>query len=127
MNSRVFMKQLLSCALVIFLAAPQAAFSQTSSAPPSAVQPNSAPLGGDPWPRQISGAGATILVYQPQVKSWLGNLLDAYAAVSIKTAGGQKDYGVIWFTARTEVDKVNRVVTLEDSNPDQAKLPFPCE
>ena len=94
------------------LTAPGAALPQTASpAPP----PNVAPPGGDPWPRQIAYQGAQVSVYQPQLESWSGNLLDAYTAVIIKAAGSQKlDYGAIWFTARTEVDKVNRVVTLFD-------------
>src|SRR5262245_54125204 len=67
----------------------------------------------DPWPRTLTRQGATISIYQPQLESWTGNLLDAYAAVTIKTQSPKvTNYGVIWFTARTEVDKVNRLVTL---------------
>lgn len=63
----------------------------------------------------INYQGATISVFQPQVDSWSGNQLKAYAAVRVKTATKQDtDYGVIWFSAQTEVDKVNRMVTLED-------------
>ncbi|MBV8072227.1 MAG: hypothetical protein JO270_20150 [Acidobacteriaceae bacterium] len=52
-------------------------------------------------------------VYQPQLDSWAGNRLVAYAAVSIKLQDSSDTaYGVIWFTAQTEVDKVNRLVTL---------------
>ena len=70
--------------------------------------------GGDPWPRAITTHGVTIQVYQPQLNHWTGNTLDAYAAVAIQSEGSHdKAYGVIWFTARTEVDKVNRLVTLE--------------
>ena len=70
--------------------------------------------GGDPWPRKVTIQNATISIYQPQLESWTGDLLDAYAAVTIKTPGSAvTNYGVIWFTARTEIDKVNRVVTLE--------------
>jgi len=73
------------------------------------------PPGGDPWPRQITAQGATIQVYQPQVDHWTGNSLDAYAAIAIQSQGSKdKTYGVVWFTARTEVDKVNRLVTLDD-------------
>ena len=44
-----------------------------------------------------------------------GNELKAYSAVRVKTASKQDtDYGVIWFSARTEVDKVNRMVTLDN-------------
>jgi len=80
--------------------------------------------GGDPWPRVSKGQGATISIYQPQLESWTGNLLDAYAAVTIKTQGSQAvNYGVVWFTARTEVDKVNRVVTLNDFNLTKRSFP----
>jgi hypothetical protein len=73
------------------------------------------PPGGDSWPRQITTQGATIQVYQPQVAHWTGNRLDVYAAIAIQNqASKDKTYGVIWFTARTEVDKVNRLVTLDD-------------
>jgi hypothetical protein len=72
------------------------------------------PSGGDPWPRAITTPGVTIQVYQPQLNHWTGNTLDAYAAVAIQSEGSHdKAYGVIWFTARTEVDKVNRLVTLD--------------
>ncbi|MBV8553249.1 MAG: hypothetical protein JOY54_18275 [Acidobacteriaceae bacterium] len=58
-----------------------------------------------------------MIVYQPQLESWTGNTLSAYAAVAVKTQGSSETaYGVIWFTARTEVDKVNRSVTLNDFN-----------
>src|SRR5215469_5750389 len=90
-----------------------AAAPATTNAPPGTPAPPPDP--GAPWPRQISYQGATIFVFQPQLQSWAGNNLDAYAAVRIKTPNKKDtDYGVIWFTARTEVDKVNRMVTLED-------------
>jgi len=54
-------------------------------------------------------------IYQPQLDQWTGNRLEAYAAVAIHgQSSNDKAYGVIWFTARTEVDKVNRLVTLDD-------------
>jgi hypothetical protein len=41
--------------------------------------------------------------------------LHAYAAVGVRdSANKATEYGVIWFGARTEVDKVNRLVTLDD-------------
>ena len=67
-----------------------------------------------PWPCQIVAPKVTIEVYQPQLDHWSGNRLDAYAAVAIKSEGpSDKSYGVIWFTARTEIDKVNRLVALD--------------
>ena len=112
MNSRTQTLRLLAgritvCALVSALAH-ATALAQTGSTQPL-------PAGGDPWPRRIAAEGATILVYQPQLDTWKGNQLEAYAAVGVRiTATKTTDYGVIWFSARTEVDKVNRLVTLED-------------
>jgi hypothetical protein len=69
----------------------------------------------DPWPRQFKSGSATILVYQPQVESWTGNVLNFRCAIAI-TKGDPKDdvFGVIWAKARTQVDKVSRIVLLED-------------
>src|SRR5262245_7497736 len=103
------MKQGVALALAVCLTCSSmpVAFAQTT-APARAIQP-----GGDPWPRTVNANGATISIYQPQLNSWNGNQLDAYAAVKIKTGSSDiTNYGVIWFTARTEVDKVNRSVTL---------------
>src|SRR5262249_48404946 len=83
-----------------------------------------APSGADPWPRKMTVQGAALSIYQPQLESWTGNLLDAYAAVTIRTAGSAvTNYGVVWFTARTEVDKVNRVVTLADFSVTKQNFP----
>jgi hypothetical protein len=57
--------------------------------------------------------GATISIFQPQLESWYGNIVTGRSAVRVKSSSST-DYGVIWISARTEVDKVNRVVTLED-------------
>src|SRR5262249_37831368 len=46
------------------------------SAAPAAQAPTTP--GGDPWPRKVTIQGATVSIYQPQLESWTGNLLDAY-------------------------------------------------
>jgi hypothetical protein len=70
---------------------------------------------GDVWPREFKIASATLLVDQPHVNSWTGNLLDFRAVVGAKPAGKDPEtYGVIWGTARTQVDRVARTVTLEE-------------
>jgi hypothetical protein len=101
--------------ICLVLAAPGAAVGQaTAGTAPRPSAPAPAP-GGDPWPRQVTFQGAKISIYQPQIHDWTGNSLDAYTAITIIPQGGKSlAYGVIWFTARTEVDKVNRVVTLDD-------------
>jgi hypothetical protein len=76
------------------------------------------------WPRQIQSDGNTITVYQPQVESWDGNVLKERAAVSVSTAASPTPtFGVIWFTARTDVDKTTRMVTLHDIDLTRASFP----
>jgi hypothetical protein len=66
------------------------------------------------WPRQVSD-GEQITIYQPEVESWRGNKLMQRAAVEVgEAASPEPTFGVIWITARTEVDRENHLVTLED-------------
>ncbi len=121
--------------LTISPASPGISLAQTAPAAPQAPQAPpaaqtapaaapAAPVPNDPWPRTISYQGATITVFQPQVDNWVGNKLNAYAAVRVQSPGKKDvDYGVIWFSARTEVDKVNRMVTLEDFTLDKQSFP----
>jgi hypothetical protein len=70
-----------------------------------------------------SGAD-TFLVYQPQVEKWDGNRIDLYSAVEVKTGkDSASKYGVIWYNARTEVDKINRLVTLDQVQLTKVKFP----
>jgi len=76
------------------------------------------------WPRQIQKDGNTITLYQPQIERWDGNQLQSRAAVAVETAAAaQPTYGVIWLSARTEVDKERRLVTLEDCTISKGTFP----
>jgi hypothetical protein len=77
------------------------------------------------WPRMFATSdGDTLTVYQPQIESWTGDQLQARFAVSSLIRGASVEvYGVAFFTARTNVDKVNRVVYLEDMKV--TKVTFP--
>ncbi len=76
------------------------------------------------WPRKASHGSETISMYQPQVETWKGDELRAYAALAVTSAANKTTkYGVLWFTARTEVDKVNRQVTLDDFQITSVKFP----
>jgi hypothetical protein len=78
----------------------------------------------DPWPRGVDLGDAQVLVYQPQINSWTDNQLDFRAALAIKSSGAKADsFGVIFATARTQVDKVLRTVTFE--NLTISKIDFP--
>ena len=78
------------------------------------------------WPRTMTSGADTFLIYQPQVEKWDGNKIKLYSAVEVKTGTGKdatSKYGVIWYDARTEVDKVNRLVTLDQVQLVKVKFP----
>jgi hypothetical protein len=80
----------------------------------NATTSESAPMARDQWPRKIACEGVTYTISQPQVETWEGNMLTARTAVGAQPEGGIQRYGVVWFTARTEVNKETRMVILQD-------------
>jgi hypothetical protein len=77
------------------------------------------------WPREADLDDEKILMYQPQVEGWHDDQIQLYAALSVENKSDKKlNYGVVWFTGRTEVDKVNRRVTLD--NFQITELTFPA-
>ena len=76
------------------------------------------------WPRTFTSGTDTFTIYQPQVDKWDGNHIDLYSAVELKTGkDSAAKYGVVWFQARTEVDKVNRLVTLDQMSAHKGEVP----
>src|SRR5271165_5276978 len=62
------------------------------------------------WPRRFSSGADKFTMYQPQIEKWDGNRLYLYSAVEVTSAGKTSaNYGVVWFNARAEVDKVNQL------------------
>ena len=76
------------------------------------------------WPREAMVGDEHILMHQPQLESWHEDEIRLYAALSIEGKDKKINYGVVWFTAQTEVDKVNRRVTLD--NFQLTKIRFPA-
>ena len=67
------------------------------------------------WPRKFAVGTNSVAVYQPQIEEWFGNSLSARAAIAItENQSRQPLYRVLWFSARAEIDKINRLVTLSD-------------
>ena len=76
------------------------------------------------WPRFAATNGYEFAVYQPQIGTWQGNQLEGRFALAVRPAGTTNEtYGVIFFKTRTEIDKVNRLVTLEDFEVTKADFP----
>jgi hypothetical protein len=78
----------------------------------------------DPWPRVVDLSNGQVLVYQPQINQWTDNRLEFRAALAIKPDNAKAEtFGVIFASARTQVDKVLRTVTFE--NMQISKIDFP--
>lgn len=119
--------KILSLLLVSLLLAPSLlswAHAQAPSSPSPGAPPAQAGGTEDAWPKQIVSGGNTFSIYQPQIERWQGNELQARAAVGLETAASPEPrFGVIWFSARTDVDKESRLVTLQDFS--LLKIDFP--
>jgi hypothetical protein len=78
----------------------------------------------DPWPRHTTTSAGIATIYQPQVDSWKGDKLVFHAAVAFAASdSAPPTFGVVFASARTETDKENRTVTLEDMQLTGAKYP----
>src|SRR5262245_33349940 len=80
--------------------------------------------GGQSWPRQFQSGTTSFTVYQPQVESWAWRNLSGRVAVSVKDAASpQEQFGVVWFTAQTNVNRAANLVTLDDIQLTKASFP----
>ena len=67
----------------------------------------------DTWPRVFTVGSDDITLYPPNMQSWSGTLVTGTCAFSVAPTGGKtQNYGTMSFTASTEVNKLNRMVTL---------------
>ena len=105
---------LLLVPLLVFSMVPLPAFAQTS--PPA--------VGDQAWPREFQSGSITFTVYQPQLESWKSRDLSGRAAVSVKDAiSPEEQFGVIWFTAKTDVNRAENLVTLDDITITKGNFP----
>lgn len=97
-----------------------------------------APAGGapavdwHPYPHEHTIDGITFEIHQPQIAQWSGDQLTGQAVMSVTTgwqagADGKQeptqDYGVVGFSARTQIDKDAGLVILTDLRVTQASFP----
>ena len=65
----------------------------------------------DVWPREFKLSNAALLVYQPQINSWEGNLIDFRAAVGVTPTGSnQQTFDVIWGREGDVLDYVDQIL-----------------
>src|SRR5215467_2555337 len=116
------------CALIFLLSLLSSKANAQQSLPDSPKPKNAKTQTKEPsesgWPRTFTSGADTFTIYPPQVDKWNENLIDLYCAVELKTEKeSAAKYGVVWLQARTEVDKVNRLVTLDQAKVTKVKFP----
>jgi hypothetical protein len=118
-----FPRRLLAAVLVFSLLLPPSPARAQTAVPPAEAQPAGIEGNDNGWPRVLND-GQQLTLYQPEIESWNGNRLEERAAVSVQDpASPLPSYGVVWISARTEVDRSNRLVTLEDIRITRASFP----
>ena len=118
-SSRLASQALITAALV---GASPLAFAQAAA--PVAKAGTASPLPADPWPRQINLTTGTVLMYQPQVSKWEGNQIEFRSALALQPKGSKQEaFGVMFASARTQVDKVARTVVFESLKITKSDFP----
>ncbi len=76
------------------------------------------------WPRQIEADSVTIILYQPQLDSFKGNVMTGRLAISVSTTGKPEPvFGAMWISAQVSVDRDARLI---DTGPiDVTRVHFP--
>jgi len=74
------------------------------------------------WPRQITVTQGTIILYQPQPESLVGNQLTARGAFALKPTGRVDPiFGAMWLTATVDVDRDSGQVWIHDLKVTRAR------
>ncbi len=76
------------------------------------------------WPREIETERGLVVMYQPQPEALQDNALEGRAAVSVTPSGDTEPvFGAIWFRARLETDRDERIATIADIEIQQTRFP----
>ncbi len=69
------------------------------------------------WPQELVAAdGSVVVIYQPQVEDFTGNIIEGRAAVSVSrpTSGNVPVFGAVWLTARIDTDRDTRTGVIRE-------------
>jgi hypothetical protein len=75
------------------------------------------------WPRAIQASSGTIILYQPQPESFIGNKITSRCAVSYTEDMGEPVFGAIWTEATVSTDRDSRMAVLESIKVTNVKFP----
>jgi hypothetical protein len=75
------------------------------------------------WPKEFDTPLGTVSIYQPQPESLTGNVTEGRAAISlIPTGKTEPVFGAIWYDAQLNIDKDERVATVEAAHIRKMKV-----
>src|SRR5690554_4992043 len=58
------------------------------------------------WPREVETKNGVVTYYQPQIDSYVSNILEGRSAISYEPkAGGDVVFGAFWFKSFLQTDK----------------------
>jgi len=90
----------------------------------ASIQAKAADAPNFEWPRVIQVPQARIVIYEPQLESFKGDLLAARAAVSVTPTDSEAPvFGAVWLTGRVAVDREARTVNLLSVSVTDVKFP----
>ena len=76
------------------------------------------------WPKDVATSVGTFTVYQPQIDAFDGLQTSLYAALALTAKEDDPPaFGVAWFEARTDVDKLDRLVHFSDVTVNKISFP----
>ncbi len=78
----------------------------------------------DYWPQEIETNQGVVVVYQPQPEKLEGNKLSGLAAVAVELTDKEEPvFGAIWFEARLDTDRDERIATITDVTITDVRFP----
>ena len=78
----------------------------------------------DYWPQEIEIPEGIVVIYQPQPEKLEGNKLSGLAAVAIEMKNAQEPvFGAVWFEARLDTDRDERIATITDVTITNVRFP----
>ncbi len=79
---------------------------------------------GKIWPKTLRSDKGEIIMYQPQIESFVGDKLESRAAVAVKLAGQEEIiFGAMWFESHLATDMETRTATLVRTKVTAANFP----
>ena len=76
------------------------------------------------WPREVQADNAKIIMYQPQIETFVGDKLTGRAAVSVTMKDSVNPvFGVVWIDSKVSVDKDARTVDVLETTVTKVRFP----